>query len=340
MWLSNSIEQNQLNNTPPPLVSHDANIAAYRQSLLEAGELIHLSEDRVSHNGFPLVSVITPMLNSAAHIKECLASIQQQTYPNIEHIVVDGFSSDGCFELVLEHKSRLDVIIRGKDKSAAEACNKGVAFCRGEFICTLPSDDMYDLDYVACAVDTMQKSGGNFVYGDLILMGAGRKSLLVPGAKDYDKLIHTAMPNINSVSILYRRESFGNIGLWNISDRYACDYDWLLRAHIAGLKGHYDPAIRVWYRDGGISSKNYSKALAETRNIALRHGGPRWRIHLTYTKGVFSKLIRDLMQKVLPDSVFYKILYHFTRANIQPINEDLILRYEKLLNRLTLNNNS
>ena len=91
----------------------------------------------------PLVSIVTATLNSAAFIREHLASVDAQTYPNIEHVFVDGVSTDGTVEIIKEYAANHKVTwVSESDSNCIEATSKGLAMCTGDIVAVVPSDDL------------------------------------------------------------------------------------------------------------------------------------------------------------------------------------------------------
>jgi glycosyltransferase involved in cell wall biosynthesis len=106
--------------------------------------------DEKNRQNYPLVSIVTPSFNSYPYIIENIESVKTQDYPNIEHIIIDGGSSDGTIE-VLKKYSHL-VWISEKDNGQSEAINKGFKMAKGEIIGWLNSDDFYNCNAVSFAV--------------------------------------------------------------------------------------------------------------------------------------------------------------------------------------------
>lgn len=276
--------------------------------------------------GKPLVSIITQTLNAAATVKQTIESVRGQTYSNIEHIIVDGLSRDSTMDLVMAAQDGLGAVVQGKDASPADAANKGVAAARGDYITVLPSDDYVDPSYVEECLRAITESGADYVFGDLVYMEKGRPPILVPGDPNYARHILTAMPDMAAITIMYRRECFEKIGLWDLGNPYCPDYDWLLRAHIAGLKGGYNSSIRGYFRHGGVSSTNYLASLAWTRAVAIKHGAQPLRAWKTYWGGVFRKRVRDLLRAWLPAPIFYALLRKLTRSGSYPIEVNVLFK--------------
>lgn len=89
------------------------------------------------------ISIITPSMNSSKHILETIHSIANQTYKNVEHIVIDGGSTDGTVDILKENEHLIDYWVSEKDGGMYEALKKGFAFAKGEYGCWLNADDLY-----------------------------------------------------------------------------------------------------------------------------------------------------------------------------------------------------
>lgn len=119
-----------------------------------------------------LVSIITATFNSAATITDTLHSVQSQTHPAIEHLIIDGASSDNTLEIIQGTPGRYR-IHSGKDKGIYDAMNKGITMANGEIIGILNSDDMYTHpSVIEKVVKLFQQEDCDAVYGDLIYVDA------------------------------------------------------------------------------------------------------------------------------------------------------------------------
>lgn len=117
----------------------------------------------------PLVSVVTPSYNQGRFIEETLLSVKHQDYPNIEHIVVDGGSTDGTLEILRRYEGTYNLLwISEPDEGHADAVNKGFRMARGEIIGWLNSDDVYfDKGAISAVVEAFQRHPeADIVYGD------------------------------------------------------------------------------------------------------------------------------------------------------------------------------
>ena len=137
------------------------------------------------------IIVIIPMHNSSKHIIECLESVMNQTYKNIEIIVVDDASTDNSLELVKNIKdNRIKLIELKENVGAGMARNKGIEAATGDYICFLDSDDYWALDKIERQVKIMEDNNYTFIYGGYDYLRNGRrKKAKVPKSMNYNKLL-------------------------------------------------------------------------------------------------------------------------------------------------------
>ncbi|EOR94079.1 glycosyl transferase [Arcticibacter svalbardensis MN12-7] len=103
---------------------------------------------------FPLVSIVTPSFNQGAYIERTILSVLNQTYKNIQYLVIDGGSNDSTMEIVNKYKSQIDVVISERDKGQSDAINKGFKLSKGELVGWINSDDILYPDAIQIVVDS------------------------------------------------------------------------------------------------------------------------------------------------------------------------------------------
>jgi len=122
-------------------------IRLWRQISAKAQQLIvgfpH-DRRRKSDRPLPTMTVVTPVYNGAAHIRETIESVLQQDYPGLQYIVVDGASTDGTMDIVNEYRDRLSEVISAPDNGMYDAIAKGFERATGEIICYLNADDLFE----------------------------------------------------------------------------------------------------------------------------------------------------------------------------------------------------
>jgi glycosyltransferase involved in cell wall biosynthesis len=187
--------------------------------------------------GGPPVSVITPCLNGARYLVEAIESVLVQRYPNVEHIVVDGGSTDGTLE-VLRRYPHVQVI-NGPDRGMYDALNKGLTLARGEIIGVLNSDDCYAADALATLGETFRDDDTMALVGEAAFV---RQS--VPDGEEVDRFIPTGTDLLELATLgspafnawFFRRSVFARIGRFDAEYRIAGDRDFMLRFALSGLR--------------------------------------------------------------------------------------------------------
>jgi len=218
------------------------------------------------------VSLITVALNARATLARTIESVQAQTFEDIEHVVIDGGSSDGTRDLLRTALRPQDVWISEPDRGISDAFNKGVALANGAYLQFINADDWLSPEQVAAAVAGLEASGADFVFGDLIFYRNGRPEFRFRGDPDYRRSIRCRMPTLNHPTVLARREAFERIGLFDLRYRCAMDYDWFLRLHLAGGRGVYLSELVGHMNHDGISNLDYARTYREVEAIAVAYG--------------------------------------------------------------------
>jgi len=181
------------------------------------------------------VSVITPCLNGARYLAEAIQSVLIQRCPHLEHIVVDGGSTDGTLE-VLRRYPHVQVI-SGPDRGMYDALNKGLTFARGEIIGVLNSDDCYAVDALAPIgeifrdQDTMALVGEAVYFRDLGPYSQEEVDRFIPTDTDLLELA-TLGPAFNAW--FFRRSVFAKVGQFDAGYRIAGDREFMLRFALTG----------------------------------------------------------------------------------------------------------
>ena len=220
----------------------------------------------------PLVTVVTIALNAARTLPRTIASVQAQSFTSIEHVLVDGGSHDDTWAIMRAMARPQDYCLREKDRGISDAFNKGVALARGRYILILNADDWLSPDQIGRAVAALEKTGADFVFGDMIFYEGERPLFRYEGDPGYAKVIHRRWPAVGHPTLLAARDCFERAGLFDPIYRNAMDYDWLLRLHSAGGRGAYDPQIVAHMTHDGVSNLQFARTIEEVRRIVVCHG--------------------------------------------------------------------
>jgi GT2 family glycosyltransferase len=254
-----------------------------------------------SSDGRPLVSIVTAVLNGGATLARAIESVLAQTHRPIEHVVIDGGSTDGTVELLRRYDQRLAHWQSEPDRGISDGFNKGLARANGACVGFLNADDWLEPDQIERGVAALGRSDAAFVFGDLTYHAPdGRTLYTMHGDPDYALAIDRGMPNVNHPTLLARREVFEAVGGFEPAYHYAMDYDWLLRAHRAGLRGVYDPAVRGHMTLDGATDRHWRRALAEVRRVGIAHGVPSHRAWWWYLRGIAKGSGRRSLERWAP----------------------------------------
>jgi glycosyltransferase len=208
------------------------------------------------------LSIITATYNSAKTIANNVASVNEQTYDNIEHIIIDGASLDNTLDII-QTNSKRNLIIRSEpDKGIYDALNKGLALASGDIIGFLHSDDLFfsnqTIEKIVQAFSVSDRVDA--VYGDLIFVNekASHKVVRYWRSKPFTtKLLKKGwMPP--HPTLFMRRQVYESHGLFNVNLKCAADYDYILRVfQDETLKFLYLPEIITKMQIGGVSTKGF-----------------------------------------------------------------------------------
>ena len=220
------------------------------------------------------ISIITITYNSAKTVQRALASVQEQTYPDIEHVIVDGASTDGTKEIIEAYAAKHKNVrwVSEKDNGIYDALNKGIGMASGDVIGFLHSDDkLYSPDSIGQIAAAFASSKADVVYGDLQYCNGDRvirrwkSNAFNPRALKYGW-----MPPHPTVYV--RREVYQQVGPYDEWFRISADYDMMLRIFSAHYHTCYIPEVLVSMETGGASNRNTKARLSKTQEdyIALK----------------------------------------------------------------------
>jgi glycosyltransferase involved in cell wall biosynthesis len=227
----------------------------------------------------PLVSIVTPSLNQGRFIEDTIESIRSQTYPNIEHIIVDGGSTDDTAEVVGRHVEgyRLE-FIQGSDSGMYDAVNKGLARAQGEILAYLNSDDQYFPWSVEAAVSAFEAApDAGFVFGDMLNADHGSSAGGLAIHPPFRLRHMLGLGRLSQPTVFWRREVDDQIGRFDASLKFAADHEYWVRMgrHFPGVRIDEVLAIERNHPASKRATENELR-LAELRLIRDRHAGRVW----------------------------------------------------------------
>jgi glycosyltransferase len=250
------------------------------------------------------ISIITAVFNASKTIEACIQSISSQTYPDLEHIIVDGGSTDRTLEIiekvmnhespVTNHQTRVPRVISEPDNGIYDALNKGIRMAAGDLVGFLHADDIYASDSVIEKVaEVMKQNNSDSCYGDLLYVDKNDTNRTIRYWKSSpfaSTLLKKGwMPP--HPTFFVRRKAYEKYGLFDTSFKIAADYELMLRflAHHK-ISTCYIPEVLVKMRMGGASNRSL-------QNL-FRKSSEDYRAMKMHQVGGLASLLRKNLSKV------------------------------------------
>ncbi|HUX95572.1 MAG TPA: glycosyltransferase family 2 protein [Bacteroidales bacterium] len=246
-----------------------------------------------------LVSVITVSYNSVSTISDTIKSVLNQTYPNIEYIIVDGGSTDGTVELIKSFGDKITRFVSENDNGIYDAINKGIRLATGKIVGILNSDDFFfDDNIVENIVSHFETFDIDAVYGDVRFVRPLETGTIIRyySSKKFEigKFKSGQMPA--HPSFYMKRELFEKFGYYSADYQIAADFEFLLRyLYLHKIRTKYIEMPFVTMRAGGISNKSIKSNFRLNKEIrrACRENG----INTNYFH-IYSKYLSKIFEYV------------------------------------------
>ncbi|MBS1599294.1 MAG: glycosyltransferase [Bacteroidetes bacterium] len=241
----------------------------------------------------PLVSIITIVYNGEKYIEGTIQSVLNQTYPNIEYIVIDGGSTDNTIDIIDKYHNQIAFFLSEKDNGISDAFNKGIRNANGEIIGIINADDWYESDAVATVVE--QIDDYDISYGDLRLLKNGKTDFVLKGDHNYLKREMT----INHPTVFVKKKCYDRLGLFDEQYKCAMDYDLVLRFLVNNCRFKYISKVIANMRMEGFSNAQWLLGCKETLAIKNKYI-PTKKIEnmLYFYKHIFAIALPRFLQKM------------------------------------------
>jgi glycosyltransferase involved in cell wall biosynthesis len=220
----------------------------------------------------PAFSIVTCTWNSAATLPDTLASVQRQTCRDVEHIFVDGGSTDGTLDLIAAYPGRKRVL-RDVGGGISRAMNQGIEAATGEYLAHLHGDDYYAGDDVLALVSQRFASErADWVFGSVQVLRDGRLAPPTPLLPFSYASFAAGRAWVAHPAVFIRRSVLERVGMFDEQLKYAMDVDLWLRLGQVARPATVDRVLAV-FRDhaGSVSSANKIKARQEEFRVRRRY---------------------------------------------------------------------
>jgi glycosyltransferase involved in cell wall biosynthesis len=213
------------------------------------------------------VSIITVCYNSERTIEDTLKSIAQQTYPNIEHIIIDGNSSDSTNDIVKRYADSVAIHVSESDNGLYDAMNKGIKLATGDVIGILNSDDVFASKHSLQDLMLNFDESVDGVYSDLVYVSENDLSKVTRlySSKIFNKNLIRFGIMLPHPTFYVRKKHYESFGLYKTDYRVSADFELLTRFVSKNLNFKRSDKITIKMREGGISSS-----------------GLMWRVHQNF----------------------------------------------------------
>jgi len=232
------------------------------------------------------LSVVTIVYNDFRHIEKTILSVLEQSYSNIEYIIIDGGSNDGTVDLIKKHSNNITFWLTEPDNGLYDAMNKGIENANGDYICFLNSGDLFFDNNTVENIFLNNDSRVDVFYGETVIIDndnniKGKRRLSAPKElswKSFKKgmlVSHQAfIPSMNLVE------------KYNLNYKFSSDFDWCIRImkKAKNIKNTNSTIIR--YLDGGLTKKRLLSSLKERFSIMSKYYGFLFTVWTHFLNGI------------------------------------------------------
>jgi glycosyltransferase involved in cell wall biosynthesis len=220
----------------------------------------------------PLLSVITVVFNNVEHIERTVLSVVNQTYSEIQYIVIDGVSTDGTLEILQRFNNNIDVLVSEPDKGIYDAMNKGLKIAKGEYVLFMNSGDEF---YENNTVKQVFKSSPNadIYYGETEMLD---ESLVNQGRRRHQTPLQLNIESFKyGMSVGHQAIFIKKIIVKSYDQKFklSADIDWILDAIVKADKIVNTQIVTTKYLMGGLSKKKHLQSLKERYQIFKKYYG-------------------------------------------------------------------
>lgn len=226
------------------------------------------------------ISIITVSYNAVKTIEQTILSVLNQTYSNIEYIIIDGSSTDGTVDIIKKYDDKISYWVSEPDKGIYDAMNKGIDVATGEYLYFIQVGDLLRTDALQKVVPFLSYNKCNFVYGNVYMQGDNK---VYGGFFNKWKI---SVSNICQQAIFYHKKIFNIVGKHNLKYKVYADHDLNIKCFACDEIGKvYVDEIIADFEEGGFSSKVIDENFRNDRlYIIKKRFGTKYFLYATLRK--------------------------------------------------------
>ena len=245
----------------------------------------------------PLVSVVTVVFNGEKYLEETIQSVINQTYKNIEYIIIDGGSTDGTLDIIRKYEDKIAYWVSERDRGIYDAMNKGVMASNGDWINFMNAGDRFYSNHTIEDIFATSYLGCDIIFGDLML--------------DYGSFTRTQKAyDINSLwkGMIFSHQScfisseLHKKKLYSLDYSIGADFDFFYSSYLEGTKFEYIPKAISIMNTNGLCDTNRLDTISQWSSVVAKYDNT-FITALYYKYQYFDQLSRKCIKKILPQSI-------------------------------------
>jgi len=211
----------------------------------------------------PLITIITVVFNGEKYLEETIRSVINQTYDNVEYIIIDGGSTDGTLAIIKKYEGQIDYWVSEKDYGLYDAMNKGIKTASGLLIGLLNSDDQYNFFTITSVLESFYlESEASVFYGDLVkFFNENRNDVVFFKGDMSTNAFAKGNIRINHPTCFVDRRVYRLYGCFDDYFDIGADRELMLRFYFNSVKFIHIPKILALFRFGGVTSYHSFKLI-------------------------------------------------------------------------------
>jgi len=208
------------------------------------------------------ISVVTVVLNGVDTLEQTILSVDSQSYDDVEHILVDGGSTDGTLEIINRHAGKLSRILIEADEGIYDAMNKGISMATGDVVGFLNADDLYENQDVLSKIGSVFKDQSiDACYAQIVYVRPGNLNKIIRywDSKDYQAGLFEKGWMPAHPTFYVRRKIYKKFGCFNLGYPFHSDFELTARLMaVEKISTQYVPEVWVKMQMGGVTNRSIS----------------------------------------------------------------------------------